>query len=53
MGQLLLLLPFVVLETLSTVSFNWERCWWMLSGSLRSSVATLTVADIVGESPDE
>ena len=33
--------------TLSTVSLSWDKCWWMLSGSERSKVATLTVAEIV------
>ena len=38
-------------ETRNTVSLSCDKCWCMLSGSLRSSVATLTVADIVGLSP--
>ena len=39
--------PFAFV-TLRTASFNWDKCWWMLSGSLRSRVATLTVAEMVG-----
>ena len=38
-----------VVVTLSTVSLSCVRWRWMLSGSLRSSVATLTVAEMVGE----